>query len=339
MAATAVNEKVTLNFAWMGPNSRNGGSFQGGRDVLAVDLMFKNAKTAVSVRLQEGINPLKPQRYAFVCRKQSGAESYPDSLRVSIDQIHNLRVKAAFYEKGRSIGPRIMDSSGKITQEHTLLKSYNKVKLEIPEELEIGQTYCLIVTSVDLSLSARLVKEVDIPREETRQDPFQKRMQQMGEALIREGLRNLELASTGGGIFSSSSTAADVAAHGLRGVIQAAQEVHPGIKVPHTKPSESASDLAKLSPAELQTRFEATFKKDKALEKERAIAAMAGNVDEINKIMEDELANSQLLVLLAEVLERKGFKAQIPETEDVQSAAREAAELQAKAMQDACKTQ
>ncbi len=89
----------------------------------------------------------------------------------------------------------------------------------------------------------------------------------------------------------------------------------------------------------MQTRFEATFKKDKALEKERAIAAMAGNVDEINKIMEDELANSQLLVLLAEVLERKGFKAQIPETEDVQSAAREAAELQAKAMQDACKTQ
>jgi len=40
----------------------------------------------------------------------------------------------------------------------------------------------------------------------------------------------------------------------------------PEIKVPHTKPSETPSDLDKLSIGELQSRFEATFIKDKDFE-------------------------------------------------------------------------
>ena len=161
----------------------------------------------------------------------------------------------------------------------------------------------------------------------------------MGKALITEGLQNLSLASTGN--FNSSSTG-DVVAHGMRGVIRAGQEMHPDIKVPHSKTSESASDLDKLNSAELQLRFEATFKQDKEFESQRMRAALAGNIPEMNRILEAETANSQLLMNLAEALQRKGVEPKMPQSGSFMSAANESAGLHAEALkglQDNCKMQ
>ena len=237
-----------------------------------------------------------------------------------------------------------MDSSGRITQQETILRSDRDVRLEIPEELELGQTYNLVVSSEDLSLSARLVKAtVASPSAEDgkklSRDEFRGRMGKMGEELIAEGVRNLGLASSGA---LDSSSPADVVAHGMRGVIRAGQEMHPEIRVPYTRPPESASDLDKLSASELQSRFEATFKQDKEFESQRMRASMAGNMSEINRILEAETANSQLLMNLAEALQRKGIQPKMPQSESFMAAASESTELHAdalKGLQDNCKTQ
>lgn len=344
-APIAATEKIILNFAWTGPNIWRGGSSRGGLDVGVVDLIFKGATTDISIHLPENINPVTPQKFSFTCRK-SLKETHPDSLRVTIEQIHNLTIKAGFFEKGRSIGPMVMDFSGKITQQQPLRRSDREVRLDIPDNLELGQIYSLVVSSNDLSLSARLVKEeiADRSKKEEKKakttgDEFQKRMGKMGKALITEGLQNLSLASTGN--FNSSSTG-DVVAHGMRGVIRAGQEMHPYIKVPHSKPSESASDLDKLNSAELQLRFEATFKQDKEFESQRMRAALAGNIPEMNRILEAETANSQLLMNLAEALQRKGVEPKMPQSGSFMSAANESAELHAEALkglQDNCKMQ
>lgn len=357
-APVATSEKIVLNFAWTGPNIWHGGSSRGGLDVRVVDLVFRGAKTDISVHLPQNINPVAPQKFSFTCRKYHDTEmelsgrrfkplakeTHPDSLCVTTEQVRNLTVKAGFFERGRPIGPKVMDSSGRITQQETVRRSDRNVRLEIPEELELGQTYNLVVSSEDLSLSARLVKAtVASPSaedgKEASRDEVRGRMGKMGEALIAEGLRNLSLASRGA--FDSSSTA-DVVAHGMRGVIRAGQEMHPEIRVPYSKPVETASDLDKLSVAELQSRFEATFKQDKEFESQHMRAALAGNMPELNRILEAETANSQLLMNLAEALQRKGVQPTMPQSESFTSAASESAELHAAALrglQDNCKMQ
>ena len=341
-APVATSEKIVLNFAWTGPNTWRGGSSRGGLDVRVVDLVFKGATTGISVHLPENINPVAPQKFSFTCRK-SWKETHPDSLCVTTEQVRNLALKAGVFEKGRPIGPMVMDSSGRITQQQTLRRSDRAIELGLPEELELGQTYSLVVSSDDLSLSARLVKEEKAGRsreeEKASKDEFGGRMGKVGEALIAEGLRNLGLASSGA--FDSSSPA-NVVAHGMRGVIRAGQEMHPEIRVPYTRPSESASDLDKLSASELQSLFEATFKQDKEFESQRMRAAMAGNMPEMNRILEAETANSQLLMNLAEALQRKGIEPKMPDSGSFMSAASVSAELHAdalKGLQDNCKMQ
>lgn len=337
-APVAASEKIVLNFAWTGPNTWRRGSSCGGLDVRVIDLVFKGATTDISVHLPENINPVAPQKLPFTCRKP-WKETHPDSLCVTTEQIRNLALKAGVFEKGRPISPMVMDSSGRITQQETLRRSDRAIGLEIPEELELGQTYSLVVSSDDLSLSARLVKEEVTGRsreeEKASGDEVRGRMGRMGEALIAEGLRNLSLASRG--TFDSTSPA-DVVAHGMREVIRAGQEMHPEIRVPYTKPPESASDLDKLSAGELQSRFEATFKQDKEFESQRMRAALAGNMPEMNRILEAETANSQLLMNLAEALQRKGIESKIPQSASFMSAADESAELHAAAL-DNCKMQ
>ncbi len=342
-----------LNFAWTGPNISQGGTSRGGLDVLVVNLMFKGAKTDISVDLPKNINPARLQQFPFICRRyhETGMElsgrsvkslpsvTYPKSLCITIEQVHNLTVRAGFFERGQPIGPQVMDSSGIITQQETVLRSDRDVSLEIPEELVLGQRYNLIVSSDDhLSLLARLVKAT-IAASPLAQgggkasgEEFRERIGRMGEALREEGEKNIELALRGD--FDSASTA-DVVAHSLRGFIRAGQKMHPEITAPtNTKPAQSASDLDKFSTAELQSRFEAIFKKDKELESQRMRAALAGNVPEMNRILEAETVNGQLLINLAEALQRKGVKPQIPETTSFQSAARVSEELHADALRD-----
>jgi len=172
-SASSVSDKIHLNFAWTGPNRWRGGISGGGLNVRVVDLVFKGAKTDISVHLPENINPMVPQQIPFTCRKYHETtmelagrqvkplkqETHPDSLSVTVEQIYNLTVKAGIFEQGRPIGPKVMDFTGKITQQQSVLRSDRAVRLEIPAILELGHAYNLVVSSNhDLSLSARLVK-------------------------------------------------------------------------------------------------------------------------------------------------------------------------------------
>ncbi len=143
-------------------------------------------------------------------------------------------------------------------------------------------------------------------------------------------------------MFNSSSTNADLFAHFMQGVVRSGQQIVPEINVPYSKPSESLSDLSKLSTGELQSRFEAAFIKDKEYEIQRMKAALAGKKGEVNKILELENKNSQELINLGDALERRGIKPQIPESEGFQTAANQSAEDHVKALkeiQENCKVQ
>lgn len=320
MATPAAEGKIVLSFGWEGPNSWQES---------VVNLAFKNAKTEIYVCIPDNISPSTVQKLSFTCQRYREGEchkTYPDSLRVTIEQIRNLTIKKGIFEE-----PRVFRSAGEI-------------KLEVPKELEIGQTYCLVATS----LSARLQKKESrhsAMKEERKvsQDEFQRRMEKMGEALVEVGVQNLHLASKGGaGVFDISSTNADIFAHGMQGVIRSAQHMHPDIQVPYTKPSESPSDLDTLSKEELQLRFDETLKKDQEFETRRMRAAIAGNIQEMNRITELEHPNSQLLINLAEALERKKIKAQIPQSESFKSAVNESVEAHIEALeiaQERCKLQ
>src|ERR1700722_3150091 len=184
MATPVTGEKIILNFGWQGPSS-----WHGRLDVGVVDLIFKNAKTDISVHIPSDIAPTTVQQFPFTCRKYQESEveisgrkfkpllqeTHPDSLRVTTEQIHNLRIKAGIFEESPRKGLTMMDRSGQITTEKRLLRSDREVKLKMPEELEIGQTYRLVITSNDLSLEARLVKEekVTVTPSSTREDDTQ----------------------------------------------------------------------------------------------------------------------------------------------------------------------
>lgn len=337
---------------------------EGGLDVCVVDLVFNNSETDISVHIPSDISSSTMQKFPFTCRryhetemvmlrgqkfKSLAKETHPNSLSVTVEQIQNLVIKAGFFEKGRPIGPRVMDSSGRISQQQTVKRSDRVVELEIPEELEIGQTYSLVVTSDDLSLSARLLKEkranrIEESKKSVKQKEFERRTRNMGAALLEEGMRNLDLAARGGaGVFDSSTTTSDVYAHGMRGIIRAAQQINPEIEVPAAvKPSESSEDLNKLTADILQLRFEKTLIKDKEFEFQRLQAAMSGNIQEMNRITQLELINSQLLIKIVKALEKKGITPQIPQSASFKAAERKAAEALSKSkknVEEGCKTQ
>jgi hypothetical protein len=174
MAAPVTSEKIILSFGWKGPSSWHGGRSHGGLDVGVVDLVFKNAKTDISVPIPDNISPPTVQKFPFTCRRYHEAEwelngrrfkplaqeTHPDLLNVSVEQIRNLTVKAGIFKESPHQGPAIMDSSGKIMREKRALRSDREIKLEVPEELEIGQTYTLVITSHGAALiEARLIKE------------------------------------------------------------------------------------------------------------------------------------------------------------------------------------
>lgn len=157
--AVAASGKVTLNFEWRGPSSRQEGSLGKGSEVGVVDLIFQNAKTAISVHIPNNLPADAAKQLPFTCQRDF-KETYPESLCVTIEQIEHLTIKAGFFEESPNKGPKIMDFSGKVTQEKSVLRSESEVTLEKPEKLEIGQTYRLVMTSnKNLSLTALLVKE------------------------------------------------------------------------------------------------------------------------------------------------------------------------------------
>jgi hypothetical protein len=322
-STSATNEHIIMNFRWKGPNRTDGGWSKGGLDVKIVDLVFENAKTDISVHLSDDLPSSTSRTFPFTCRryheteneirghkfKSLAKETHPDSLKVRLEQIDGLTLKARFFEKSPNRGPAMCDSStGKIKYEKRILRTDEKIELEVPKLLEAGATYTLVVKSDDLSLSARLKREkVKIDRDQSSEEQapsraeFSQRLNRMGEELIKEGIRNIHLASTGEG----PSSRAEVFAHGVQGFVRAGQQIHPDIKVPTAKPPEN-SDLNSLTVEELQLRFEQAYVKDKKFEKARLKAALAGDIEKMNRIMNDELANSQFLIQIDEEMKKKG---------------------------------
>lgn len=346
------SDKIVLNFVWKGPNSQGGRCAEGGTNIGIVDLKIKGAKTEISVNLPDNINPIVPQKISFSCRKYIGGwyqDTHPDSLCLTIDQVHNLTVKAGFFTKGQPFGPMLKDPvTGRFAQQETVRRTDREVVLAMPENLEMGQTYRLVVSSdVNLSLSARLVKvekacrttetkqapskdecpstpeDVVVVHKEKRtrhtkeakqapsEDEHHEQMQQFGAELFEAGMRNLALTARGEtGAFDSSSTTADILAHGLREMIARGQTIYPGIQMPQSTSTESPEDLDKLSIEVLKCRYAETFKKDSEFETQRMQAAFSGKVEDLNEKIQEERANHQLRINLGKALRKKGVKIQ-----------------------------
>lgn len=335
---------VDIGFAWEGPNTWRGGIANGGLEVREVNLIFKGAERIdVSVHIPPNINPDIVTKFPFTCRRYHETEMtlgdrksrLPANetncklLKVGLEQIKDLTIRAGFFEKGRSSGAICMTSStGNVAQLQPVIRSDRDINLEAPKKLGEGQVYTLFITSDDLDLSAKLIRETEMPP-----------VVQKEKAANREGAQNLGLASGGGAHVSSE---ADAYAHEMQGVVRADQEMHSGIGEPVSKPSESPSELDKLPIEELQSRFEATFIQDKKFEVQRMKAARAGNREEVKRIIQPELENGRLLCELAKAIERKGVRPQIPQTENFQSAERQSRALHDDALrnlEESCKMQ
>ncbi len=348
--ADPIKPTIILNFGWEGPSSIDGGWSRGGLEVGIVDLVFKNSTTEVSVGIPDDISPITAQVLPIKCREDGGTggeinvfsrTTQYERLEVTVEQIRNLTLKAGFFSESPYKGNATMDHLGNITHERRVLRSDREVALEVPEELESGKCYTLIVTSDQLELSARLEKrKEEAERKPTQGEEYRRRVGNMGNALIQEGVKNLELASKGGDeVFDSN---ADLFAHMMQGVARAGQQMHPELEVPHTQPPETLESLEKLTTEVLQARFEETSILDKKYESQRIQTALAGNIAKINSILEIEQANSQLLILLAQALEKRGIQPLIPQSANFQAAAHQAAEDQTDMIdivQEQCKMQ
>lgn len=358
MSTPSTNNKVPVCFYWVGSNTWNGGWSKGGLDAKVIDLIFQGSKTSVSVSIPDGMTATDSRKLSFTCRKYGEQEvelngrkfkplikeSAPDLLNLTVDQILNLTLKIGIFEESPNKGPSVVDRTGKITQEKRVLRSDRAIALALPESFEPGKIYKLTVTAKDFSFSADLQKvDEDKFRKEANRDELARRARVMGEALISEGMSNMNDAFRARDRhLGSTSTNADLYALGIQGVLRAGQQAVPGISVPTSAPLENIADLKKLTVEELQKRFEETFVKDKQFETQRFQAAKQNNLEQLNQIIANEFANSQLLIMLAQTLEEKGVTPQIPNTENFKRDSEDSSkahEAAFKEIQDSCKMQ
>jgi hypothetical protein len=143
--ASIPSSKITLSFAWEGSNFVNGGIANGGTEIRVIDLFFQGAKTLTCVRLPENINPKEPKNFGFTLLR-NWQESSPSKLSLTETQVRNFVLQAGIFQ-GRLLPlPK------------TIIRFNSSIALTIPKELELGQNYTLVVSSNNLSLSARLIK-------------------------------------------------------------------------------------------------------------------------------------------------------------------------------------
>ena len=147
-AFSIYDRNITLTPFFEGSNTFKGGIEHGGLEALVVDLIVWDLSTKISVSIPEHTNSAdEPKKLKFSCIR-SGASTRPDSLRLSIDQIKNLVIRVGTFEKGRPVGPKIMDTrTGEVSQQQTLIRDDVITSLKLPESLEPHQKYRLIVSS------------------------------------------------------------------------------------------------------------------------------------------------------------------------------------------------
>lgn len=167
--AASIGDKIILNFSWKGPTK-----WQGVSNIEAINLLFKGSQTQIRINLPEMLSPPSTtfQKFPFSCREyvRTDVESdgtkviylseprQHDLLKVTVEQIRDLTLTATIFEESSSKRSAIMDSSGGIIPEKSVIRSEKEVKLEVPELVESGQIYSLRVTTDDTSISASLQK-------------------------------------------------------------------------------------------------------------------------------------------------------------------------------------
>lgn len=153
----SVDNKIILAFGWKSESSsKSNEQFWG-----ILDLIFKGMQTEINVNIPKNMPSNKIQKLSFTCRKNQ-KESTCDMIKVAIEQIQNLKIKAVFFNDGPNKNSATMDTLCQTTLKKYKHGSDSELKLEILEELEIGKKYYIVITSNDLNLKARLIKDTRI---------------------------------------------------------------------------------------------------------------------------------------------------------------------------------
>lgn len=137
------SDKVTLTFGWSGEISKGKGAVE----IKIVDLLFKDAKTKISVHLPDNLPTTSLQKLPFTCTRIHSipSETRPERLNVTIEQVQNLTLQAGYFEKGQD--------------EKSCVRKDSRISIDHFQSLEVGKQYRLVITSKDLELKASLVKE------------------------------------------------------------------------------------------------------------------------------------------------------------------------------------
>ena len=150
--------KIILSFNWKGPTMWSGKSSNEALNLHAVELQFKNSAKKVSIDIPQQTSSMTLKQLPFKYWKLYQNKE-ADLLKVSIDEIRNLKILAAIFEPSPVKGPAMIDKIGNITYAERLLRTDREIECEIPENFEAGKKYHLAITSDDFSFSARLIKE------------------------------------------------------------------------------------------------------------------------------------------------------------------------------------
>lgn len=139
--ASQDTKNFNISFCWNGMKTEYNSELRFG----SVELKGLDTQTLISIPdSPSGMKNLK-----FQVKAASSIFSYEcDSIKITLDQLRRLRVIAGILEKSPIAGPRVMDSrTGIITSQERMLRSDRQLKLEIPPELEYGQSYTIVCTN------------------------------------------------------------------------------------------------------------------------------------------------------------------------------------------------
>lgn len=165
-------------------------------------------------------------------------KTHPEVLKIAIEKVHTLTLKAGVFELGQPIDPKTVDSTGKIIQQQTFLRTDRKVPLKLPEELKPDHAYYLIMHSDEnLSLSIELVEK----RVEELQNLFEKTLIEDKKLEIRR------LQATLRGDVAETTRIINEEVKKLKPVKSLAEELESLGAQPQTPQSEEFQTLEKTS--------------------------------------------------------------------------------------------
>ncbi len=221
---------IRINFWFEGSNTFKGGIEHGGSAALVVDLIIKDFRAKINMKIPKDIKAIDEPKQLIVTCIKNRVKTHPDPLGLSVEQIKNLAVRIGIFTKGE---PDEVDAkTGNVPKQPVLIRNDVKVPLTLPESFELYQRYRLVISSKDFKFTARMEKE---------------------EAI-------------------------------------------------------AVADLTRLSKEELKKRFETAFLK--GIEYDSEQATIKNDPPAFNEAIDREQKNIQLLISIAEALQKKGREPQ-----------------------------